>query len=215
MGRAAMVEEQLVHPADGREPIRDARVLEAMGRVPRSRFLPEPLRDLAYEDQPLPIGCGQTISQPYLVAFVAQLLDLQPGERLLEVGLGTGYQAAVFHALGAKVYGVEILPRLADRARRSLRAAGCRDVEVRAGDGADGWPAHAPYDAIVVSAAASAVAPALLDQLAPGGRLVAPLGPPGGEQLLCVLRKDAGGEVRRDDVMAVAFVPLAGAAADP
>lgn len=210
MGRAAMVEEQLRHPTDGREPIRDPRVLEAMGRVPRSRFLPEPIRSLAYEDQPLPLGGGHYIAQPYFVACVAQALEVRAGDRLLEVGAGTGYLAAVLHALGAAVWAVELEPRLAARARRALASSGARSVQVREGDGAQGWPEEAPFDGVVLSVAVRVIPPLLLDALGPGGRLVAPLGDPHGEQVLTRVQRGPDGSVARQALMAVACAPLEG-----
>jgi protein-L-isoaspartate(D-aspartate) O-methyltransferase len=167
--RARMVREQLV--ARG---IRDARVLDAMGRVPRHELVPEDERELAYEDGPLPIGEGQTISQPYIVAAMSEAAALTGGERVLEVGTGSGYQAAVLSLLAREVYTIELEPTLAERARTALTRLGCANVRTRTGDGYRGWPEAAPFDAIIVTAAPDHFRSAV-DQLAPG-RMVIPVG---------------------------------------
>lgn len=166
-----MVDGQLV----GRDIV-DERVLAAMRAVPRHRFVPVGEQELAYADHPLPIGHGATISQPYIVALMTQLARVQPGDRVLEVGTGSGYQAAVLATLGAEVYSVEVVPELAAGAAQTLAALGYTAVAVRVGDGYRGWPEHAPYAAILVTAAAPSLPTPLIDQLAVGGRLVVPLG---------------------------------------
>jgi protein-L-isoaspartate(D-aspartate) O-methyltransferase len=181
--RRSMVVEQLAHRG-----IRDPRVLGAMGAVPRHLFVDADLQAVAYEDRPLPIGQGQTISQPYMVARATELAAPQPTDRALEVGAGSGYQAAVLAQLCAEVYGVEILPALAARARRSLAEIGAANVTIECFDGSGGWPAHAPYDLIIVSAGAPRVPALLADQLADGGRLVIPIGGTD-DQVLALLRR--------------------------
>ncbi len=185
----------------------DPRVLEVMRRLPRHLFVPEALRGSAYEDRPLPIGFGQTISQPYIVALMTQLLQAAPSQRVLDVGTGSGYQAALLGRLVAEVIGIERIPELADRARRNLAAAGGRNVGVRCGDGHAGCPDVAPFDAIVLACAPVEVPAALLDQLAPGGRLVAPIGK-GFRQRLVVIEKQPDGGTRCSEEAEVAFVPM-------
>lgn len=186
----------------------DARVLAAVGRVPRHRFVPPEMADRAYENRPLPIGHGQTISQPFIVALMTDLAEPGPADRVLEIGTGSGYQAAVLAELAARVYTIEIVRPLAERAAALLRALGYRNVETRIGDGYLGWPEAAPFDAIVVTAAPEQMPQPLIDQLAPGGRLVAPVGTRGGVQQLLLLRKDAQGRSVTRSVLAVRFVPL-------
>jgi len=185
----------------------DPAVLDALARVPRHAFVPELPLGQAYEDAPQPIGRGQTISQPTVVAMMAQALELTPGARALEVGTGSGYHAAVLAALGAEVYTIERHAPLAERARAALSAQGYARVQVRAGDGYLGWPERAPFDAILVTAAPEQIPPALLDQLAEGGRLVAPVGPQETGQRLLRLRR-LGGEIVGEDLGAVRFVPM-------
>lgn len=206
--RLHMVERQLA----GRG-IDDARVLEAMRKVPRHRFVPEELAAQAYLDQPLPIGHDQTISQPYIVALMTQLARPQPGDRVLEVGTGSGYQAAVLAELAGEVYSIEIVTPLATRAALLLRRLGYANFAVRSGDGYAGWPEHAPFDAIVVTAAPARVPAPLLDQLRPGGRLVIPVGPVHAVQELRVIEKRADGSLDERVVTPVRFVPLTGEAA--
>lgn len=186
----------------------DARVLEAMGRVPRHRFVDGRDAAHAYEDRPLPIGRGQTISQPYIVALMTQLAGVEPGERVLDVGTGSGYQAAVLAEMGARVWSIEIVPELAEEAAGRLRDLGYAAVEVRAGDGYRGWPEHAPFAAIVVAAAAPRVPEPLVEQLAPGGKLVLPVGE--GVQELLVITKQPDGTTTRQTIAPVMFVPMTG-----
>ena len=188
--------------------IQDELVLEAMRTVPRHRFVPAYVRGSAYRDAPLPIGEGQTISQPYVVAFMTEALQLSGGEKVLEIGTGSGYQAAVLALIAGEVISVERLPRLAEEARRTLAELGYDNVRVVVGDGTQGWPEEAPYDAIMVTAASPEVPAPLLQQLAEGGRLVAPVGPRHTQQLVRVRRE--GEELRREDLLGVAFVPLIG-----
>jgi protein-L-isoaspartate(D-aspartate) O-methyltransferase len=201
--RRQMVEQQL--RARG---IDNDRVLEALGRVPRHEFVPADLRPQAYADTPLPIGRGQTISQPYIVALMTQLLDPRPKQRVLEVGTGSGYQAAVLSGLVADVYTIELIPALADQARARLKRLGYQNVHVRTGDGYKGWPEEAPFDGVVVTCGAEHVPEPLFEQLKPGGVLVIPVGPAGGLQTLRVVTKGPNGERRTRDVAPVRFVPL-------
>jgi protein-L-isoaspartate(D-aspartate) O-methyltransferase len=194
-----------------RGDVTDPRVVEAMGRVPREAFVPERLRDDAYEERALPIGLGQTISQPLMVATMTEALTLSPGERVLEVGSGSGYQVAVLRHLVDDVVGVERIPELVERARSTLLEIGIDDIELHVGDGTLGWPDRAPYDAVVVTAGGPSVPAALLDQLAPGGRLVMPVGPRGGERLVRVRRRADGTFAEPEDLGPVSFVPLIGA----
>jgi len=180
--------------------------------VPRHLFVPAGERGKAYADHPLPIGGGQTISQPYMVALMTSLLDLRPGARVLEIGTGSGYQAAILSRVAGEVYTVEILTALADRARRTLADLGCRNVHVRTGDGFQGWPDAAPFDGIVVTAAPPSIPEPLLQQLRVGGRLVIPVGDRDAIQNLLVLTKRADGGFDRSSVMPVRFVPMTGEA---
>ena len=201
----AMVDDQIV--ARG---VRDPRVLSALRKVPRHRFVPDARRDEAYEDTPLSIGHGQTISQPYIVAAMTELLNVSDGDKVLEIGTGSGYQAAVLAELGAKVYSIEIISSLAERADAILQDLGYGNVHVRVGDGFLGWPEHAPFDAIIVTAAPSEVPQPLIDQLAPGGRLVIPVG--GDRQVLKLIQRAKTGELSRRTVFGVRFVPMTGRA---
>jgi len=200
--RQAMVARQLQ-----RRDITDPRVLIAMGTVPRHRFVPEAMVSRAYGDYPLPIGEDQTISQPYMVALMTQWAEVAPGDRVLEVGTGSGYQAAVLAELTEKVFSIEIRPELARQAAARLQDLGYGRVRVRCGDGYQGWPEAAPFDAILVTAAAPRVPPALTAQLKEGGRLVIPLGPPGGAQTLMRYRR-VQGKLVEEASLAVRFVPL-------
>jgi protein-L-isoaspartate(D-aspartate) O-methyltransferase len=191
----------------GREHL-SARVLAAMNKVPRHRFVPVDQESYAYDNRPLPIGNGQTISQPFIVALMTDLLDLKHGDKVLEIGTGCGYQAAVLGELAREVYTIEIVAPLAKEAAARIAALGYRNVTARSGDGYAGWPEHAPFDAIIVTAAAPAVPPALIEQLKPGGRLVIPVGPQWSGQQLLVIEKDARGKTTTRDVLSVRFVPL-------
>jgi protein-L-isoaspartate(D-aspartate) O-methyltransferase len=191
----------------GREQFAPA-VMRAMASVPREEFVPEHLRGHAYANEPLPIGGGQTISQPYIVALMTDLIDPRPEDVVLDVGTGSGYQAAVISLLVRQVFGIEVRDDLAAAAAERLRRLGYANVEVRAGDGNAGWPEHAPFDGIIVAATAPGVPPALVEQLRPGGRMVIPIGGRGGEQHLVRIVKDAAGQVHERTVLPVAFVPL-------
>lgn len=202
--RLRMVEETIV--ARG---VKNPDVLRAMRTVPRHLFVPERYRDQAYEDHPLPIGYGQTISQPYIVAWMTELLDLKPGDKVLEIGTGSGYQAAVLAELGyVEVYSIEIIPELAQQAKERLQRLGYQ-VHTRQGDGYYGWPEAAPFDAIIVTAAPDHLPQPLVEQLKDGGRLVIPIGPPGGYQTLWKFVKE-GGKLKAYNLGGVAFVPLTG-----
>jgi len=184
------------------------RVLAAMNKVPRHRFVPADQERYAYDNRPLPIGNGQTISQPFIVGLMTDLLDLKPGHKVLEIGTGCGYQAAVLGELAREVYTIEIVEPLAKEAAARLAALGYRNVTARSGDGYLGWPQHAPFDAIMVTAAAPDVPPALVEQLKPGGRLVIPVGPQFMGQDLLLIEKDLNGKTTTRNVLAVRFVPL-------
>ncbi|HEY8520047.1 MAG TPA: protein-L-isoaspartate(D-aspartate) O-methyltransferase [Gammaproteobacteria bacterium] len=186
----------------------DADVLDAIRRVPRHEFVPEELRPYAYANRPLPIGYDQTISQPYIVALMTDLAAVDADSVVLEIGTGSGYQAAVLAELAAHVYTIEIVEPLGRRAAETLERLGYDNVTVRIGDGYAGWPERAPFDAIVVTAAPEDVPPPLLEQLRPGGRLVIPVGESRAGQMLQVLTKTATGEIERTDVLPVAFVPF-------
>lgn len=201
--RLALVERYIA--AEG---IKDAATLRAMRTVPRHEFVPAEYRDQAYGDHPLPIGYGQTISQPYVVAYMTEVLRPGPGMKVLEIGTGSGYQAAVLAETGCRVYTLEIFAPLADSARVRLKRLGYDSVHVRHGDGHFGWPDVAPFDAIIVTAATGFVPPALVEQLKPGGRLVIPVGSVYGVQNLILVEKDAKGETRTRQLLPVRFVPL-------
>ena len=185
--------------------VRDPRVLDAMTRVPRERFVPDAVRHEAYRDHPVPIGLGQTISQPYIVGYMTEALRLEPSHRVLEIGTGCGYQTAILAELAREVYSIEVVPELAARAQRTLEALQYTNVYVRAGDGHAGWPEHAPYDRIIGAAAAGAVPPALVDQLADSGILVMPIGTD--TQELRVLQKH-GSAMNLLATLSVRFVPM-------
>ena len=188
--------------------VKDPRVIEAMRNVPRELFVPPALRSAAYEDRPLPIGAGQTISQPYIVAFMAEAMQLKGAEKVLEVGAGSGYAAAVLSRLCARVFTIERVEELARMAKENLAAAGIANVEVRRDDGSRGWPEEAPFDAILVSAGAEEIPKALLDQLAVGGRLVVPIAQDGNEQELVRIVRKGRIEFHQENLAAVRFVPL-------
>ncbi|NRF69614.1 protein-L-isoaspartate(D-aspartate) O-methyltransferase [Aquincola sp. S2] len=183
------------------------RVLDALGDVPRHLFVPPLLRPLAYLNRPLPIGCDKTISQPFIVAVMTDLLELQPTDRVLEIGTGLGYQCAVLSALARRVYSVELIETLALQARRRLADAGCDNVELRIGDGNHGWPEQAPFDKIIVTAAPEQIPPALIAQLKLGGRLVLPAGPPDAQRLI-VVQKTLDGALATRELLPVRFSQL-------
>jgi len=201
--RTRMVAEQIESRG-----VRDPRVLAAMRDVPRHRFVPPSLETEAYQDHPLAIGHGQTISQPYIVALMTELVRPQPTDRALEIGTGSGYQAAILSRLVSRVYTIEIVEPLARDAEQRLKTLGYENITVRAGDGYAGWPDAAPFDVIVVTAAPDHVPAPLVAQLKPGGRLVIPVGPTFAVQELRLIEKDAAGEIHTRTVAPVAFVPL-------
>jgi protein-L-isoaspartate(D-aspartate) O-methyltransferase len=201
--RDAMVAHQLESRG-----ISDTRALDAMRRVPRHLFVPEPQRDHAYEDRPLPVGEGQTISQPYMVAWMTELMGLKGNEVVLEIGTGTGYQAAVLGVLAKRVYTIERIPSLAETARKRLDDLGFKNIEVVVGDGTEGLPEHAPYQAIIVTAGAPQVPQVLVEQLADGGKLVIPVGTTSMQMLTVVER--SGDEVTVREQGSCVFVPLLG-----
>ena len=201
--RRQMVEEQIA--ARG---VTDARVLEAMSRVPRHEYVPERYRAFAYNDNPLPIEFQQTISQPYIVALMTELVQLEPDDRILEIGTGSGYQAAVAAELVSEVYSIEIIPELARSAADRLERLGVSNVVVRAGDGYLGWPEQSPFDGILVTAGAEHVPEPLIEQLRPGGRMIIPVGDSLSFQILRVVEKLPGGEVEIRDNITVRFVPF-------
>jgi len=206
--RRRMVDAQIAHPRDGRDPVTDARVIDAMLAVPRHAFVPSPVSELAYGDSPLPIGHGQTISQPYIVALMTERLRLPPSGRVLEVGTGSGYQAAVLAHLTPNVFSIEIVEDLARTAAKRLRDEGYASVQVRHGDGHLGWPEQAPFDGIIVTCAPDDLPPALWSQLKPGGRIVIPIGSVDRVQRLVVVSKTADGQRRTETVTDVRFVPM-------
>ena len=203
--RERMVNDQIV-----RRGVHEPLVLEAMRAVPRHEFVPDEHFNSAYNDHPLPIGHGQTISQPYIVALMTETLGVEAGDRVLEVGTGSGYQAAVLAEMGIEVYTVEIIPELARPAADRLQRLGYSDVKVQVGDGYFGWQEHAPFDAIVVTAAPDHLPQPLIAQLAPGARLVIPIGPIGAVQTLWTFTVDEEGEVAAESLGSVRFVPLVG-----
>lgn len=205
--RTRMVDEQLRAKARG---IADPAVLKAMATVPRHELVPANLRPYAYEDRPLPIGHGQTISQPYVVAFMTEKLQAQASDRVLEIGTGSGYQAAILSALVREVYSIEIVEALASRSASDLARLGYRNIKVRHGDGYQGWPEAAPFDAIIVTCAPDHVPQPLVDQLRDGGRMVIPVGEYG-DQSLYLLRK-RGTKLQREAILPVRFVPMTGIA---
>jgi protein-L-isoaspartate(D-aspartate) O-methyltransferase len=186
------------------------RTLAVLAEVPRHRFVPKDLQTEAYENRPLPIGYGQTISQPYIVAVMTDVLDCQPGHKVLELGTGSGYQAAVLGRLGARVFTIEIIPELAQSAAARLSELDHEAVRVRAGDGYYGWPEEAPFDRIIVTAAASHIPPPLIAQLIPGGRMAIPVGGPFAVQELLLVEKSLDGTLRSRSLLPVQFVPLTG-----
>ena len=196
----------------GSEAVRDSRVLDSMRKTPRHRFVPADLIAHAYDDRPLPIGYGQTISQPYIVAKMTELLEPKEEHRVLEIGTGSGYQAAVLSPLVAQVYSIEIIAPLGTAARRRLDTLGYKNIEVRVGDGYFGWPEKSPFDSIIVTAAANHIPPPLVEQLKPGGRMVIPVGNPFQTQVLMLVTKGGKGphDLQVRNLMPVGFVPLVG-----
>lgn len=188
----------------------DERVIDAMKEVPRHLFVPEESRRYAYANGPVPIGMGQTISQPYIVALMTDLLNPQPGDTILEIGTGSGYQAAILSKLVKQVYSVEIIETLARKARDRIEELGCRNISIRTDDGYMGWADHAPYDGIVVTAAVPHIPQALIDQLKEGANLVIPVGLPYSYQELLVVKKKPHGEIDTRSVLGVSFVPFTG-----
>lgn len=205
--RYQMVTTQLEGAGRG---ITNVRVLEAMRTVPRHEFVLRAQRSVAYEDRPLPIGYGQTISQPYIVAFMTEKLDPQPSDRVLEIGTGSGYQAAILSRLVQEVYTIEIVEPLAIRARTDLERLGYTNVHVRAGDGYEGWPEHAPFDDIIVTCAPESVPRPLIDQLKEGGQMIIPVGPLWNQELILLEKEE--GQLRKRSVLPVRFVPMTGKA---
>jgi protein-L-isoaspartate(D-aspartate) O-methyltransferase len=186
--------------------ISNVSVLKAMATVPRHLFVAQDLRDMAYRDSPLPIGHGQTISQPYIVALMSQLLDVQPGQRVLEIGTGSGYQAAVLAEMGVSVFTIEIVPELGRQAINVLDALGFKNIQVKIGDGYQGWPEHAPFDAIIVTCAPTNVPEPLKAQLAEGGRMVIPSGEKYNQQLFLLTKQT--GKIKQEKIVDVRFVPM-------
>jgi protein-L-isoaspartate(D-aspartate) O-methyltransferase len=201
--RHRMVEQQIA-----RRGIQDERMLQAMREVPRHRFVPPDLWGAAYQDHPLPIGHGQTISQPYIVAYMTEMLDLTPDDRVLEIGTGSGYQSAILSRLAKQVYTIERIPELSSHAQEVLKELGYHNIHFRVGDGGYGWPEESPFDAIIVTAAAPETPPPLIAQLADGARLVIPIGPTGYQDLVRLTRR--GERIHTEQLTPVAFVPLIG-----
>jgi protein-L-isoaspartate(D-aspartate) O-methyltransferase len=203
-----MVSRQIESALGGRQPVRDAEVLRAMRGVPRHEFVRPGDAGRAYADRPLPIGHGQTISQPYIVAVMTALLDIRPGDVVLEIGTGSGYQAAVLAEIADTAYTIEIIEPLGESARRRLAELGYANIHAAIGDGYFGWPDHPPFDGILVTAAASHIPPPLIEQLSPGARMVIPVGGPFQVQSLMLVEKQADGNVIQWNMGAVRFVPL-------
>ena len=210
--RAEMVETIEAHAQFAPTATVDARldpeVLRVMGDTPRHEFVPEEVRALAYADRPLPIGFGQTISQPFIVALMTDLLDVEPGDKVLEIGTGSGYQAAVLSPLTDEVFTIEIVPELGRRASETLARLDFANVEARVSDGYYGWPEEAPFDGIIVTAAAGQIPPPLIEQLKPGGRMIIPVGGPFAAQQLVLVQKEPGGGITTRQVLPVQFVPF-------
>lgn len=208
--REAMVQNDIAGSSWSRTAVRDKSVLDVLLKTPRHEFVPEHLTHQAYEDHPLPIGHGQTISQPYIVGYMTEMLKPKSDHEVLEIGTGSGYQAAIMAQLVKKVYTIEIVAPLAQSAAERLKRLGYENVEVRTGDGYFGWPEHGPFDAIIVTAAASHIPPPLVEQLKPGGRMAIPVGSPFQVQQLLLVEKKADGSVTQHSHMPVQFVPLTG-----
>jgi protein-L-isoaspartate(D-aspartate) O-methyltransferase len=214
--RAAMIEAIEEHarlaPGAVEDGGIDRNVLQAMREIPRHEFVPAEVQPYAYQDRPLPIGYGQTISQPFIVALMTDLLNLEPGDSVLEIGTGSGYQAAVLSPLAEQVYSIEIVPALGERASETLDELGFANVETKIADGYYGWPEEAPFDAIVVTAAASHIPPPLVEQLGVGGRMIIPIGGAFSAQQLMLVEKQEGGSVTTRQLLPVQFVPFTRAA---
>ena len=210
--RAALRESMVRHQIASRG-VQDPHVLSAMRRVPRHEFVPENVRSAAYDDRPLPIGEGQTISQPYIVALMTEVLELNPDDRVLEIGTGSGYQAAVLAELTDRVYTIEIIESLGLRAQKTFRRLGYDHIRVKIGDGYLGWEEYAPFDAIIVTCAPEQIPQPLVDQLAEGGRMVIPVGPRHAQELVLVVKE--GGRIRQQDIIPVLFVPMTGEHTSP
>jgi len=198
----AMISNQIVSRG-----IKDTQLIEAMRKVPRHLFVPENRRDSAYDDRPLPIGEGQTISQPYIVAFMTKALDLSLEDMVLEIGTGSGYQAAILAEIVREVYSIEVIPGLGEAARERLEKMGYKNISVKIGDGYEGWPEKAPFDGVIVTCAPEKIPKSLIDQLDKGGRMIIPVGEKRGIQKLVLIRKDKGMVIKKE-VMDVLFVPM-------
>ena len=212
--RASLMREIRQHVSGTRlytgRDVLDQRVMDVMGRVPRHEFVPEDLKLQAYRNRPLPIGHGQTISQPYIVALMTDLLELEPGDTVLEIGTGSGYQAAVLAELVNQVYSIEIIEALSEQAKTRLQALGYENIETSLGDGYHGWPEHAPFDAIIMTAAASHIPPPLVRQIKPGGIMLIPVGPRFQVQQLTLVKKEMDESIITRQLLPVRFVPLTG-----
>ena len=205
--------ERMVRQQVAMRGVTDERVLAAMRKVPREQFVPEAIRDRSYSDGPLPIGYEQTISQPFVVALMTEKLQLKPADRVLEIGTGSGYQAAILGELAAEVYTIEIVEPLGKSAEATLRRLGYKNVHVKIGDGYKGWPEHAPYDAVIVTCAPDHVPLPLVEQTREGGRIIIPVGPAGAQNLYLLEKKD--GRLKQRSVLPVRFVPMTGEAGRP
>ena len=206
--REAMIKKQII--AKGRE-IKDPAVIAAMQKVPRHLFVPEQLREYAYEDRPLPIEADQTISQPYIVAFMTEYLELKGHEKILEIGTGSGYQTAILAEVCAEIYSLEIIESLAGTAQQLLQSLGYTNIHIRSGNGYQGWADYAPFDAIIVTCAPQFIPESLTQQLVIGGKMIIPVGPSDGPQHLISLQKIAEDQLMQKDVLPVRFVPMTGA----
>ena len=209
----AVEREQMVKEQIAMRGVTDERVLRAMRKVPREQFVPEEMRGQSYSDGPLPIGYDQTISQPFVVAFMTEKLGLRPTYRVLEIGTGSGYQAAILAELAAKVYTIEIVEPLGKRAAQTLQRLGYKNVQVKIGDGYQGWPEHAPFDAVIVTCAPDHVPRPLVEQIKEGGRIVIPVGPAVDQTLYLLEKKN--GRLEQRNVLPVSFVPMTGEASRP
>ena len=209
----AVERERMVKEQVAMRGVTDERVLRAMRKVPREQFVPEQMRGQSYSDGPLPIGYDQTISQPFVVAFMTEKLGLRPTDRVLEIGTGSGYQAAILAELAAKVYTIEIVEPLGKKAAQTLQRLGYKNVQVKIGDGYQGWPEHAPFDAVIVTCAPDHVPQPLVEQIKEGGRIIIPVGPAGDQTLYLLEKKN--GRLEQRNVLPVSFVPMTGEASRP